>query len=254
MNNDSKVSGDNNIILQNIDSSHINITIQDGLPKEVKETKKALKSRLDTLIQTIDTSIKLAHLTDKGEKDPDATDDIKMTLRALKANRCVLFLGPEIALAEPEAAESLHELKYKAMSEDAGSDVTYNAKEGFFEPHDDPMFEMDLNDYYNDVFPKENVVGKEILYHLAQLPFKLILSSSPDETMHEVLSFYDKDHRFLHFEGSGTRLTDEKPDLQNPVLINALGSAISNGGRFIYTDKDFYEYVIDSKFPSQINK
>lgn len=254
MSNSSSVSGDNNIILQNIDSSHINITIQDGLPEEVKETKKVLKTRLDTLIQTIDARIKPAPATNKETEDTAVSADIKMTLRALRANRCVLFLGPEIALAKPEAVESLHELKYKAMSDDDMSDVRYIAEDGFFEPHEDPMFEMDMNDYYKDVFPKENVVGKEILYHLAQLPFKLILSTSPDETMHEVFSFYDKDHRFLHFEGSGTSLADEKPEVQNPVIVNALGSAISNGGRFIYTDKDFYEYVTDAKFPSEIKK
>lgn len=248
----SEVLGDHNIVLQNIDSSQINITIHDGLSADVKNLKIALKNQLDALIQTIDKRLAEQKEEDPTGDDPNSSDEIKKTLRALKADRCVLFLGPEIAIS-PNGA-SLHDQKYQAMSDNDLTEVVYNAEDGFFEPHSDPMFEMDMNDYYCEEFQQENETGREILYHLAQLPFKLIVSSSPDETMHEMMANHDKDHRFVYFEGKGSSLPDEKPKKDKPLIINALGSAVSNGGRFIYTDKEFYEYVSDARYPAEMKK
>ncbi len=253
MENASNLAGDNNIVLQNIDGSNINITIQEGLPETVKKLKTELRQKIGDL--SARTNKLLGDLrTKKSENQDCSSDEIKKVLRAIKANRCILFIGPEIGLGEEESQYSLHEEKYKAMSEDDFAEVTYNAKDGFFDPHNDPMFEMDMNDYYVEQFPNENKVGSQILYELAQLPFKLIVSTSPDETIRDTFRTYDKEHRFMHFEGAGTRLSDEKPDRDKPLIINLLGSAVSNGGRFIYTEKDFYEYVVDAKIPPEVKK
>lgn len=248
MSNQTQVTGDSNIILQDIDSSQINITINDGLSDEIKSQKKQLKQQIDELKQVIDREIQ-AIVDDTTETDPSS--DVRKIIRALKADRCVLFIGPGVAL-DSELGQSLHEIKFKELSNNSDGEIIYNESDGFFEPPLDSDLEFDLLDYYQDNFPKENIIGKETLTNLAELPFRLIVSSSPDETITDIFRHYDKSHQFQYYEGHG--LEDLSPEKDSPLIINALGSITSTGGQFTYTTADFYEYIMNFEFPATVKK
>ncbi len=243
-----EVTGDSNIVLQDIDSSQINITINEGLSEEIKSQKTKLKQHIDELKQSIDQAM------DAVSDETITTEpsrEVRKIVRALKADRCVLFIGPEVAL-DPESGHSLHEIKFKALSDNSGGETVYNDSDGFFEPPLDPDLEFDLLDYYKDEFPEENIIGKKTLTNLAALPFSLIVSSAPDETIAEIFKRYDKSHQFQYYEGHG--LDDLIPEKDNPLIINALGSVTSNGGQFTYTTADFYEYIMNFEFPAAVKK
>lgn len=96
------------------------------------------------------------------------------------------------------------------------------------------------------------MIGQAILYHLSQLPFKLIVNFSPDESLRQLWEQYDKDHRFVHYQ-PGKELPDLPLDADHPpLLLNVLGSAASDGGRFLYTHADFYRYLSKARLPSQV--
>ncbi len=261
INSNSKIgdSSSNNIIFQGnqqINSGGGNIIFgsvsgEDALPEEVKTKKAELRKTLKELFEELTKQ----QTGDNKQEDinndkTDTTKDIQLLIRALKAERCVLFIGPEIS--QNAEGKSLHDEFYKALSADDINELEYNESEGFFQPHDDPMFEVDIEEYYNDKFNKENITGKNILQKLAQLPLKLIISFAPDETMHQIYDKYDKKHEFLHYKG--TEIPDIKPETDNPVILNVLGSATSNGGKFIFTYNDFFKYLKNAKIPPEIKK
>lgn len=251
MSNEIQLTGDHNIVLQDISGSDVHIVVQDGLAPEVKAKKTELKEKVQALTAQLDQQLAQLPLPGSPPALPaDLQKEVAYTLKALKTGRCVLFLGPDIALDRPDASPCLHEQQYAALMGE-NPELIYNPAEGFFEPHEDPFFELNQHQFYSEDFPQRNVIGQAILYHLSQLPFKLIVNFSPDESLRQLWERYDKDHQFAHYQ-PGKELPDLAPDADQPLLLNVLGSAVSDAGRFIYTHADFYRYLSKVRLPSQV--
>ena len=248
-NNNLNLNGDLNTVLQNINARDISITIADDLQPKIKAKKQQLQKKILDLANQSDERLKKITKDNSFDKK-NITKDIILTLRALRAGRCVLFIGPEIATDKNQ--NSLHDNFYQKLSDDDLNDLIYNKDEGFFEPNDDPMFDVDITEYYTDIFPKENILGNKILENLCSLPFQLSISLCPDNTMHDIYTKYDIPHEFIYFDGANIK--DINSTKKQPVVLNVLGSASSNGGRFLFTYKDLYNYVKNAKIPAEIKK
>ena len=254
MQNNIENEGDSSIIMQDIHDSQITVVMHEGLSEEVKQAKNELKRRVEGMRSSIQEKLSALPESDVGQEVPEnLKSDVRHTLRALKAQqRCVLFLGPEIALENKTANLCLHEQGYREIAQnDPG--LHYNQSEGFFEPTDSATYELDLYDFYQLDFPQKNVVGKEILYHLGQLPFSLVLNFAPDETLHQIWDNYDRDHQFKAYK-QGTAFPELSPNLDQPLLLNVLGAADTHGGNFVNTHKDFYHYIRGAELPSAVKK
>jgi len=248
--NITNTTGNNNISLQNITGSEIVIHSGQETNPEIKQAKVDIANKIAYLVQLAalrfdDPEAQPDNLVD----DVDCFEDIDFTdlIKAIEFGNCVLFIGPEISV--DEQGMSLHQKFCEASSNNKRK---YNAKEGFFMPGAETRLINAAKDYYARLFPAENKIANTVLSKLAQIPFELIVSLAPDDTMHRIYANYNIAHHFLYY--TGTKHENIKLSAKTPVIYNALGSAAENG-RFIYTHRQFNEYIkndIEAKFPFEI--
>jgi len=248
--NISQVTGNQNVNLQDIHGK-VSLTINNinttpELPAEVKEKKEALKSQLQSLFEALE-ALPTPSFPEAAPLAAPEEKKLKRLIQAVKADSCVLFVGPEVAVFA-EGKPSLHELKLKEIAEENGGENPYLAEEGFFETKDDEL-ELDIYDFYQDEFPERNQVGEATLSSLLALPFSLVINLTPDETAHQILQQYDKEHTFEFYQSAG--FPDVKPEKEKPLVLNLLGSVVSSGGNYIFTQADFYKYIKQAKIPNQ---
>ncbi len=253
--NTSNITGDSNIVLQDINARDIIINIAKDLPVEIKQQKEKLNTKLKELAEVlagIDEKIKSLPAADAftpPEDDP-AYEAIRWRrlLQALRHQGCILFIGPEIAVNSK--GESLHQHFYKELALDF-PEIEYLENEGYFSPESDEIILYDVLDFYSKDFPKKNTSGRKLLEQLAQVPFSLIISLTPDDTMHRVLADYDIEHQFLWYDGTKQEVDPMTPE--KPVLYNIMGNASING-RYIFTHENFYNYLNKVHIPAEIKK
>jgi hypothetical protein len=253
--NTSNITGDSNLVLQDINARDIIINIAKDLPVEIKQQKELLNVRLKEMAEMlaeIDEKIKNAPNPESFQppEDDAAYDAIRWRrlLQALRHQGCILFIGPEISVNSK--GESLHQEFYKELALDF-PEIEYLENEGYFSPESDEIILYDVLDFYSKDFPKKNNSGRKILEQLAQVPFSLIISLCPDDTMHKVFSDYDLEHQFLAYDGTKQEVDPMTPE--RPVLYNILGNAASNG-RYIFTHENFYNYLNKVHIPAEIKK
>jgi len=249
--NISDITGNKNIALQNITANDITIYSGHEIKPEIKEAKKQIADKIANLIQVVGL------LSEKQEDkfinivSEDTFDDIDFDelIDEIKYGNCVLFLGPEISVDEND--NSLHKQFFKRISK---KENKYNETDGFFMPGAEAWLLTKTRKYYNNQFQEENTIAIAVLKKLAQIPFKLIVSLTPDDTMHQIFDNYNIKHTFSYYKG--TKDDDFVFSKDSPILYNALGVARKNG-RYIYTLKQFDEYIknnIEAKFPFEIEK
>jgi len=80
----------------------------------------------------------------------------------------------------------------------------------------------------------------KVLVPKKQIPFNLIISAAPDDTLHQIFDNHNKKHSFLYYNEE--ELDIEEPTKENPVIFNFLGNPATNG-KFIFTFQQFYDYI-----------
>lgn len=256
--NSINIDGDRNITLQDVTAKNITIIIDGELPPDVLQHKKDLKPFVDAIADELSQLRELENEDEEqvGFEPPDdpVYESIEWSriVQALRHQKCVLFIGPEISV--DEQGNSLHHEYYVEL---AGmyKNVEYPNHDGLFSPGSDKKIEMDIMDYYGeddeDFFRRRNVIGRKLLKELARIPLNLIVSLCPDDTMHSVYEDYDLNHKFLVHDG--TKQEVDKPSDETPVIYNVLGNASENG-KYIFTHKSLYEYLNEVSLPPSIKE
>ena len=157
-------------------------------------------------------------------------------IEAIELGQCVLFIGP--GLSTDAQGNSLHENFFKKISR---RKIEYNQDDGFFMPKTEKQIELKALSFYGKQFNEQNKIGRNILEKIAQVPFSLIVSVTPDDTMHNIYSEFNKKHKFV-FYNPRTKHNIEEPSLKKPVIFNMLGNCAEDG-KYIFTHKQFYNYV-----------
>jgi hypothetical protein len=248
--NITKIAGNNNLSLQNITANDIVIYSGNEQNPEIKQTKADIAGKIASLAQLAglrfedSETLPIAGNIDEAEFTQIDFSDL---IKSIRYGNCILFLGPEISVDETGA--SLHQKFCETRSNDKRK---YNPKDCFFMPGAETRLINEAIDYYSRQFPMENKNGQLVLSKLAQIPFGLIISLAPDDTMHRILYNYNIEHHFIRYTGN----KHERIDLSRkiPVIYNALGNASENG-RYIYTHRQLDEYIkndIEAKFPIEI--
>lgn len=253
--NTSQIAGNSNINLQGISARDIIINIAKDLPPEVKQQKETLQAKIKLLVDDLVVLDSMATKNGIAQsfippEDNPAYEAFRWRrlLQALRHQGCILFLGPEISVNGQ--GKSLHQEFYKDLAKDF-DEIEYLVDEGFFSPGSDEEILYDILDFYNKDFPKKNVQGRNLIEKLAQVPFSLIISLCPDDTVRRIYEEYDLNHQFLAFDG-----TRQEVDLSDPartIIYNILGNAASNG-RYIFTHENFYNYLNKVSIPAEIKK
>ena len=252
--NTSNITGDGNVVLQDSNSRDVVINIAGDLPPEVKQKKESLNEKIKGMVEQLN-SIKDKFPESKQAEPFEPPDDPSYSsikwrrlLQALRHQGCVLFVGPEISVNNQ--GKSLHREFYNELAEDF-DDIEFLENEGFFSPEADEEIMYDILDYYKRDFHRENKVGRQLLEQFTQIPFNLIVSLCPDDTIHRIFDDYALDHTYLFYDG--TKQEIEANNNGKPIIYNILGSAAENG-RYIFTHENFYQYLNKVTIPSDIKQ
>ncbi len=189
------------------------------------------------------------YITPEVDSTTDEFDEIYWDdlVEAIDTESCILFIGQDISI--DNNGKSLHEI---FSSNIEGRKITYNNIDSFFMPGADKQLKIKAINYYNKEFIESNIQGNNILQKLSKIPFSLIVSTCPDDTIHRIWKQYNKNHQFLFFNGQ--KQESYEPTKENPIVYNLLGNASKNGN-YIFTHQQFYEYINskkDVKIPTEI--
>ena len=255
--NSSYIFGDGNIDLQNIENSNITVNFGNYDKPEVKTKKQTVNNLLTEIIQKLAEfeRIQVAKETKPENIDADLFDEVQWDdlLDSIQYNKCVVFIGPEISV--DENGSSLHE-NFNRSSGKQG--LEYNEKDCFFMPGLDKSdtekdILMKVMKYYSNQFTAHNTLGNQIIENIAKIPFPLIVSVAPDETIHKVFHVHNKPHNFYAYNGK--TLDIQIPTVENPVLYNLLGSPLGSPvdkpasekanekGFYIFMHEHYYDYM-----------
>lgn len=258
--NTSNITGDSNIVLQNINARDITLIIGKDLPIEIKQQKESMNVKFKELAETLaqlDEKVKAAFKPAAfvPPEDNQAYESIRWNriIEALEMQGCILFIGPEISV--DSQGRSLHQQFYKELAKDIAEEynekkVEYLENEGYFSPESDELIRGGIIKYYSKDFPKKNQIGRKIIEQLAQVPFSLVVSLCPDDTIHRVFSDFDIKHQFVAYNGMKQEVDPISPE--NPVIYNMLGNAATLGSRYIFTHENFYNYLHKVQIPDEI--
>ena len=208
-----------------------------GLPTEVRAAKQQIAQKVAELKH-------LALLLQEGETNANETaedetvfaeTDFDQLLLAIENGDCVLFLGPELAL--DDEGRSLHEKYFESL---ADKTLFYDKNDGFFHPGNISKMRNSPPKFYENDFPQLNKLGNSVLRKLAQIPFRVIVSYCPDDSMSRIFKKFNIEHTFWEYNAS--EITEDI-DWSKPFIYNALGNLAKKGGKYILTYEDFDKYI-----------
>jgi len=165
--------------------------------------------------------------------------DWKTLADATLAQKTVLILGPEISINynKPECmTDALNTIKQNCP---AGLYLSFHEKDGFLIVGDRRAkihAQNKVKDFYATGF------GNEVLRKLAEIPFHLIISITPDLTMEQI--FREKNFRFdsNYYSGKNLRAVDTQPTNQQPLIYHLFGS-IEDAESMLICYSDLYKYI-----------
>jgi len=168
-------------------------------------------------------------------------------LKALKNKGTVLFIGPDVE--KDEKGDAVFPSFCQKMLNDYEGEVEID-KDGFFffvEPEAKSDVEYDMKEYY-----EKHDFGIDLYRKIAAIPFHLIISLSPDDSIHNVFSDNGVKHQFAYYTPYKTEI--EEPTSEKPLIYNLLGLATQK--KYILTQEDYFDYLKailgDDVFPRKI--
>jgi len=252
--NSNTIQGDHNLVLQDINAGDITINIAGNLDPDVKQKKESLKKEVNGHVEQLTQLIEKMPPSEQSAEfeAPDDEDYGKinwmMLKMALKQTKCILFLGPEISV--DDKGKSLHREFFNQIAQ-GFPDMEYIENEGFYSPQSDEIISAFALEYYKSDFLMQNKIGRNLLEDFARIPFNLIVSLCPDDTMHRIYDDFAIDHNFISYNGTIQEMNTE--DDETPVIYNILGNAAADG-KYIYTHENFYRYLKKVVVPPEIKK
>ena len=158
----------------------------------------------------------------------------------IKAEKCILILGPEVPVNDQGVP--LHSALEDYLQINDNDDILYfNADEFFLFRDETAKFPTywNIQKFYEQTAPSE-------LYHkLAQIPFHLIISISPDLLLRRVFEQFQIAHQFDYYRKYENPKSLTKPSKEKPLLYNLFGS-VEDDGSMIFTYDDMFEFIFAS--------
>jgi len=209
-----------------------------GLSPEIRQMKDQISRKIDDLKLQLNEFKKDDLDEDTVPTGENDFEDLNFDelIESIENGTCVLFLGPEISV-DPDG-KSIHEKYYRSFSDD---NLYYDAKEGLFQPGDIYKLLNNSPKFYDTQFHELNKKGNAILQKLARIPFSIIVSYCPDDTICRVLSKYNVPRQFLVYDG--TELSTSEIDWNKLVIYNALGCLAHKKGKYIFTYQQVNSYI-----------
>lgn len=160
----------------------------------------------------------------------------------IRRKKCVLFIGPQIYTdAKGVLLEEALCRAIDARNPQHPYIQSFYDQDGFFLFRENKFRTRvisQLRDFYNGPFPEaENIFEK-----IAQIPFQIIVSLTPDRLLSKVMERQGVAHQasFYHYGQAAKAL--EKPVSELPVFFNQLGW-IEEDESLVLTHNDLFDYL-----------
>lgn len=184
-------------------------------------------------------------------KEPN-TISWKLLLRRLKKDKAILLVGPEVIMTNYSSEQQLKEQLQGYIQEDLEDilededleRIEYYSEDGFFFLEDD--FRLEVAESVQDFYKKQKL--SDIYYKLAELPFHLTISLSPDKLLNKAFEELGLPYHFHFYDKTdyNTVLDDKKldftPSKENRLVYNIFGS-IDNENSLILSYDDLFEFI-----------
>ena len=151
--------------------------------------------------------------------------------------KCILVIGPE--LADPAEGLTLDQYILEKCRQEGTAEPYYYNEDGFF------SFVNSKSRARTRYFIQKYYESAEIppIYHeLAQIPFHLVISLSPDVFLKRALDAINRPFHFGFYDKNGRQKEMPVPSMAEPVIYNLLGS-VEKSSSLIFTYNDLFTYV-----------
>jgi len=164
-------------------------------------------------------------------------EEIDYIVSMIEQEKCVLLLGPEIALTN--GGQVIHKQLINIPKIKENENILYYENEELFYFKDDteqmPTYNK-IIEFYKQQSPNE------LHKIISQIPFHLIFSTSPDLLLKKTFDEQGMPNNFSFFSKANKLGKLEKPTRINPLIFNIFGS-ISDDESMIFTHNDLFDYL-----------
>ncbi len=167
-------------------------------------------------------------------------------LKALRAQQCVLFLGPDML---PDL--HLFDALCRYLGGDLASDpplapqdtlAVYPNEELFLFAHsgDRAALSFRLDDFYRELEPRLTPLYRQ----LAELPLPLIVSLLPDEGLRRSFDDEGVSHQFVCYNFRGRAAGDLRPPKQKRMIFNLFGN-VNEADSLVLDHDDLFGFIAE---------
>ncbi|MEO6718902.1 MAG: toll/interleukin-1 receptor domain-containing protein [Ferruginibacter sp.] len=174
----------------------------------------------------------------------------ELTIQRIEEEKCTLIIGPHIAIKESE--RSINDLLKEYVEKHSDGEIKYYSDDEFFcfaDPAEKEYAINDIQKFYHQLKPND--------FHdkIAEIPFHLIISVSPDRILENVFKEKKLAYTFDFYNKEQNPPPLEKPSANKPLIYNLFGD-IETEGSLVFTYDDLFEYLIkifgDFKLPQTL--
>ena len=163
-------------------------------------------------------------------------------LETLEAEKCILFLGSGAYKAPGGGDLDAALAQWLDVQNPEHPQIRLYHSDGFFlfkGKKEKRRITTRIKDFYNQAFPET----EELLGRLAEVPFSMIFTLTPDNLLTRVLDTRGFDYQFdFYYRHRPAPEEYERPTRQKPLLYNLLGN-IEEPESMLLTHSDFFDYL-----------
>src|SRR5829696_3210112 len=138
--------------------------------------------------------------------------------KRIEEEKCILIIGPDFTVENEE--RPLNERLKEYLENNKQTEIEYYTEDEFFAFKNKSEKEyaiMDIQEFYRGLTPCE------IHYKIAEIPFHLIISVSPDHLLKDVFESKKIDYQFAFYNKEQHTSTVPKPAKNKPLLYHLFG-------------------------------
>ena len=165
--------------------------------------------------------------------------DWKTLADATLAQKTILILGPEISINFNNAKRTNQALSDIKNNCPAGLYVSFNEKDEFMITGDRRAkihVQNKIKEFYSEDF------SNSALEKLAEIPFHLIISITPDSTMEQIFKKKNFALDSNYYSGKNLRPVDKSPTAEQPLVYHLFGS-VDDTESMLIAYSDLYKYL-----------
>jgi len=167
------------------------------------------------------------------------TIDWDLIIGSIQEEKCVLFLGPEITLFEEYKDKTLIESLLEYLDIDNNEKIGFHRNDEFFifgDKGSEFSTYFKIKKFYSLTFEEE------AYKLLAQIPFHLIVTITPDLFLKKTFDKYDLPYKFDYYHKKQNPREIETPKASNPQIYNLFG-VIDQKESIVLTHDDMFIFL-----------